>query len=337
MDNTINNTIPTITSITTCKDQSSLNASPLQNIENLKNKLIKAVKKNYGFELLKKEYIQDIDIDNLYSEVFDTNTCHINFQKFSSPPATPAAPAAVAVSETQASQKKTKQRHTKRLPIKIEICSGNGDWICQQAKTDKDSLWVSIEIRADRVYKTFINAMLENVNNLLIMQGDANDVISSYIGPAMIDNFMINMPEPPQQKGANLITEASHLLTIEFFCMLSYRLKSKGYITVFTDNKWYGELLVNILYECIETITASTSSNQQQLHMKSILPSETILFPSESGLWNTCYHKNNIYLYSGTPSMECGYYDTTTSSYFDRLKKEEHHSDEKYFIVLQNY
>ncbi|KAL3907197.1 MAG: hypothetical protein SGPRY_010265 [Prymnesium sp.] len=42
------------------------------------------------------------------------------------------------------------------LPVKMEICSGTGDWVAAQAKADVNTgNWVALELRHDRVYNIF--------------------------------------------------------------------------------------------------------------------------------------------------------------------------------------
>lgn len=302
------------------------------------NSLTKTITEHYGLQILKSEYLkEDLDIEMLYTNLFQTcytdisqKHSYINFKSFSKT-TIPTVTITTSKNQNHTSNKHSTNQSQSQQQIKVEICSGNGDWICQQAKADKESLWISIEIRADRVYKTFINALLEHIDNLVIIQGCALFTTSKHFQPNSVDNFMINMPEPPQQRGK--FEETKHLLTSEFFISLSRVLKKTiGLLTVYTDNKWYGELLVHLLSESIV--------NTKQLKMKSIVPSEIDKqFSSDDGygIWNIEFQMNNVYLYSGRPSSECGYYDHTTGSYFDRLKKDENQGvDHKYFIVLRN-
>jgi len=46
--------------------------------------------------------------------------------------------------------------HVSKLPVKMEIGSGTGDWVTVQAQHDKGKAnWVSLEMRYDRVYHCF--------------------------------------------------------------------------------------------------------------------------------------------------------------------------------------
>lgn len=248
----------------------------------------------------------DLEIETQYDQIFDDDV-RLNFETF--------------------------LKSSNNKVVKCEICSGNGDWICAQANADKNSLWVAIEIRSDRVYRTFTNAVINNVDNLIIIRGDANFLLQNFFAFESIDTFCINMPEPPQQRGNNASTDSTinHLLNIEFLVLLSKALKRKRlkFITIFTDNKWYGQFLVRMISEFIRD---GSSKNNGRFRMKSVLPAEA---SNLDGTWSPSFNIDNIYLYSGNPGADCGYM-VNAQSYFDLLKKQELQSDEKYFIVLQN-
>ena len=54
-------------------------------------------------------------------------------------------------------------------PIKMEICSGHGDWIVERAKNDPHSNWVGLEIRHERVYQIWSKMRFEQLDNLMII------------------------------------------------------------------------------------------------------------------------------------------------------------------------
>jgi len=62
-------------------------------------------------------------------------------------------------------------------PVKLEICSGTGEWVVSQARADPGSDWVSLEWRRDRVYNTFTRMVFESVANLAVMDGDASKAL----------------------------------------------------------------------------------------------------------------------------------------------------------------
>ena len=64
------------------------------------------------------------------------------------------------------------------LPLKMEICSGAGEWVVAQAVEDKGKAnWISLELRHDRVYQNFTKAIFKDASNLCMIAGDAMDVV----------------------------------------------------------------------------------------------------------------------------------------------------------------
>ena len=63
------------------------------------------------------------------------------------------------------------------LPVKLEICSGAGEWAIAQAKADQDAAnWMALELRIDRVHQIFTRMIFHDVQNLAVLGGDATQV-----------------------------------------------------------------------------------------------------------------------------------------------------------------
>merc|ERR1719326_859044 len=80
--------------------------------------------------------------------------------------------------------------HSKRLredgelPVKLEICSGHGEWVVAQAKAECGiANWAAVELRHDRLCKIFSRMVLETAGNLCILGGDAAKILPQYILP----------------------------------------------------------------------------------------------------------------------------------------------------------
>ena len=124
------------------------------------------------------------------------------------------------------------------MPIKLEICSGAGEWVVEQAKADQGrASWVALELRHDRVHQIFTRMILGGTKNLAVLGGDAYAVLPSNIRPGSVSEMFVNHPEPPQQTGGDA-SEAQHLLNAGFFKSMAAALKPGGMITIVTDNLW---------------------------------------------------------------------------------------------------
>jgi tRNA G46 methylase TrmB len=65
-------------------------------------------------------------------------------------------------------------------PLRLEVCSGTGDWIVERAEKDPDSNWVRIlvisnnfqiglEMRNERVFQTWSKAMFNAIPNIVLL------------------------------------------------------------------------------------------------------------------------------------------------------------------------
>ena len=84
------------------------------------------------------------------------------------------------------------------LPIKLEICSGHGDWIVERAAKDQGKCnWVALEIRFERVYTIYSKLVFKRLDNLMILAGEAYDLLSNCVKNNVFDEIFINYPDPP--------------------------------------------------------------------------------------------------------------------------------------------
>lgn len=106
------------------------------------------------------------------------------------------------------------------LPVILEYCSGNGQWICQKAKENPDYNWVALDIRFDRCKKIWARLIREKIPNLFVFCGEARILTSSYLPKRSLDGFYVNFPDPwPKLRHAKhrliqspFIEEAAELL-----------------------------------------------------------------------------------------------------------------------------
>jgi pentatricopeptide repeat protein len=241
-------------------------------------------------------------------------------------------------------------------PVKMEICSGAGEWAVSQAAADPEAQWVTLELRHDRVYQTITKSIYAGTKNMCVMAGDAMRILPHHISDESLDVVCVNHPEPPQQRGGKLSSQSKHLLMEDFFDQIERTLKPNGVFTVVTDNLWYGQMLMKDLAErsALRDLAGSDSS----VRLRSMSPA-AVSSLGWAGQWEVCTSSSDIdagagvhedadsplpsvpdrkiqsevVLYVGKPGPECGHM-TDASSYFDRLWKRGN-LDERYFIVLR--
>lgn len=114
-----------------------------------------------------------------------------------------------------------------KTSIYLEICSGHGDWIVDKAKNTKGQInWVALEIRYERVFQIWTKLKFNNLDNLIVICGEANDVLRNYTNKSVFKEIFINYPDPPVwEKSTWLLIQASFLAEVFLYI---YILKVKN-------------------------------------------------------------------------------------------------------------
>lgn len=116
-------------------------------------------------------------------------------------------------------------------PIFLEYCSGNGDWVIDQAEKAPHHNWIAVEKRFDRVRKIWSKRENKKLKNLFIVAGEGFTFSKYYLPDTSLDGVYINFPDPwPKDK------HAKHRLFQEpFICELARTLKGDKKITFVSD------------------------------------------------------------------------------------------------------
>jgi len=211
-------------------------------------------------------------------------------------------------------------------PIKMEIASGAGEWAVSQALADPTSNWITLELRHDRVYQTFLRAICSGASNISVMGGDALNILPTRIAPSSVHNVFVNHPEPPQQQGG-LDSQGKHMLNDDFFMDVSRILVMDGILTIVTDNLWYGKFLMRSIAAAISSCGLLSVDLQKKNSNKKKDNSNS------NKEWSVLEEHEGVTLYVGKPGIESGHV-ADASSYFDRLWKRSS-LEERYFLVLK--
>ena len=207
---------------------------------------------------------------------------------------------------------------SENVPVKMEICSGNGEWATsccatENRKDDNTSIWITMELRRDRVQRTFSSMLLKGVsNNMCVVGGDASLIVSKHVATASVDNLFINHPEPPERNSGTSGTQGNHLLQITFLHSLKRIMKPSGMLTIVTDNLPYAKSLVT---SCCEAgFRSGTCDDADGVDVLASV--------------------GDVHLMEGMPGTESGY-TKGTESYFDRLWQRGQRSRRFYLSVVK--
>lgn len=128
-----------------------------------------------------------------------------------------------------------RERFGEERDVRVEICSGHGDWITRRAKLDRKVQWIGVEMRRNRVALTWMKALRSGVErNLSLMCGMAHDALSRQIPNASVSEVYVNYPDPPEWVGS------SQVLVDAAFLEDAHRvLKPDGFLICVTDDSTY--------------------------------------------------------------------------------------------------
>ncbi|CAE8586991.1 unnamed protein product [Polarella glacialis] len=209
---------------------------------------------------------------------------------------------------------------TAELPVKLEVCSGNGDWVVAQAKKEKGKAnWMALELKHNRVHSIFSRAVFEQVDNLCLIRGDASQVLPRHLQMASVSHVFINFPEPPHVSGHGHAESKHEFLTADFFKDLCRVLKPGGRITIFSDNHKYIRVLARRV--------ASVAEEDGKL-----LFASAVLKADHDVDLTLSKDVKGVQLHCGTPGT-CAGHAVQTTSFFDRLWKHGSHSDRYFFVA----
>ncbi len=121
---------------------------------------------------------------------------------------------------------------TKNRSIICELCSGNGDWIIDQAKKNNHYFWIAVERRLDRVKKIWSKKVNYSVENLLIIYGEAFSFFSNFVLDNSFYKIFINFPDPwPKKKHIK-----NRLINNSFVNEVDRILVRQGFLSLITDD-----------------------------------------------------------------------------------------------------
>ena len=127
--------------------------------------------------------------------------------------------------------------------INLEIGFGSGEFIFYRATRDKENIYIGSEVYTPGIVKLINNINRHNMNNILIYQGDARDLLNQ-IPNQFFYNIYILFPDPwPKKKH-----HKRRLINKNFLEYLLSKFSSNLFIV--TDHLNYAE---NILYDILKT------------------------------------------------------------------------------------
>lgn len=128
----------------------------------------------------------------------------------------------------------------RKAPLFIEYCSGNGDWVIERAKNAPHENWIAVEKRFDRVRKIWSKMRNQQVENMLIVCGEALTFSRYYLPAESADGVYVNFPDPwPKHRHAK-----HRLIQASFIEELVRIIKKEGSAVYATDDSIYRDQML---------------------------------------------------------------------------------------------
>ncbi len=125
--------------------------------------------------------------------------------------------------------------------IVIEIGSGNGEYIVNLASKKRDYLFLGIELKFKRIFKSLKKINRADIDNIILVKGEASTIIDFFIEDNSIDFFIINFPDPWFKIKHN----SRRLINLSFYHLLYQKLKNKGKVFIATDDLNYSNVILD--------------------------------------------------------------------------------------------
>ena len=235
--------------------------------------------------------------------------------------------------------------------VDIELGSGHGDWIVHQAAGAPKRNHIAVELRADRVYSTFVKGFLRKsgpLENLCVVGDDCKAFLRDRCKPNSVATIFVNHPEPPTQvlgrsagetkaimDGSS--AEPAHMLNSSTLIAAGKCLqRDTGSIVIVTDNINYARLICATVVKISRQADSWLRSRKVDLKRSALREVETF------SLMNV--NTDRVVIFEGYPSSAIGHVESSSSkqkgsSYFDRLWKtgaSAHASSaERYILLLE--
>lgn len=126
--------------------------------------------------------------------------------------------------------------------VALEIGSGSGMHLLRQARENPETLYIGIELRYKRAFKTVEKAEKSSLSNLFIVRGNAT-LLSQLFTPKELSALFIHYPDPWSKKR----WKKHRILQIEFLKLVATFMKEGALFSFRTDHSDYFEEVLSLI------------------------------------------------------------------------------------------
>jgi tRNA (guanine-N7-)-methyltransferase len=125
-------------------------------------------------------------------------------------------------------------------PLIVEIGSGNGHFLVENALRNPESNYIGTEILGGRARKFGQKVEKRGMKNIAVFKGDARQFVWEYLFEETVSEFIIMFPDPWPKKRHH----KHRLLQQKMLQMLHYRLVPEGVVSITTDHAMYRDFIM---------------------------------------------------------------------------------------------
>lgn len=130
----------------------------------------------------------------------------------------------------------------------LEIGFGMGDALIEMAKAHPEYDYVGVDVHLPGIGHLLINIEKWQLTNVRVLNADAVTILQSHLPAHCLDTVYIFFPDPWPKKRHH----KRRLIQPSFVTLLTYCLKTSGYVQLATDWEEYAHHMLRTLDECAE-------------------------------------------------------------------------------------
>ena len=136
------------------------------------------------------------------------------------------------------------QSFGRTAPLVLEIGFGMGHSLVEMAKNDPASNYVGIEVHGPGVGACLMEAEVQGISNLRVMQHDAVEILEDCIADNSLNKVQIFFPDPWHKKRHH----KRRLIRPDFVQLLQQKLQPGGILHLATDWENYAEHMLEVMH-----------------------------------------------------------------------------------------
>ena len=125
----------------------------------------------------------------------------------------------------------------RRAPVMLEIGFGNGEALCELARTHPQNDYVGIEVYRPGIGSLLLNLETLMLRNVRVICGDADEVFAEHVPADSLDAVYLFFPDPWPKKRHH----KRRLIQPDFVARVARRLRPDGCVHIATDWQDYAE------------------------------------------------------------------------------------------------